>query len=74
VRDGILLARRGRPAVALVTDVFVPQADFVSAAAGMPDIPRVVMAHPVAGSGDVAMVRTAAQIVPEIVAYLQGHR
>jgi hypothetical protein len=60
--------------VALVTDVFVPQADFVATAAGMPDIPRVVMAHPVAGSGDAAMAGTAARIAPEIIACLQGHR
>ena len=51
MRDGINLARRGVPAVALVTEEFVPQSVFVARASGMPDIPRIVLPHPVAGSG-----------------------
>ena len=51
MRDGINLARRGVPAVALVTQEFVPQSVFVARASGMPDIPRVILPHPVAGTG-----------------------
>ncbi len=51
MRDGINLARRGVPAVALVTEEFVPQSVFVAQASGMPDVPRVILPHPVAGSG-----------------------
>jgi len=41
VRDGINIAKRGIPAVALVTDEFWPQGDFVADSFGMPDVPRV---------------------------------
>jgi hypothetical protein len=51
VRDGVNLARRGVPTVALVTTEFSAQADFVARSLGMPDVPRVVLPHPVAGSG-----------------------
>ena len=74
MRDGIAIARRGRPAVALVTEKFWPQGDFVAAADGMPDVPRVRLPHPVAGSGRDAMARVAKEIAPEIVAVLQGAR
>jgi hypothetical protein len=72
VRDGIEIARRGRAAVALVTDVFWPQGDSVAASAGMPDIPRLRLPHPVAGSGHAAMAEVAASIVAQVVAVLRG--
>jgi hypothetical protein len=72
VRDGIALARAGRPAVAIVTEKFRVQGDFVARAEGMPDIPRVVVPHPVAGSGLDAMMRVAAAIGGEIIARLRG--
>ena len=51
MRDGVNLARRGVPAVALVTTEFQTQAAFVARSLGMPDVPVVVLPHPVAGSG-----------------------
>jgi len=72
VRDGIEAARRGRAAVALVTDQFWPQGDSVAAAAGMPDIPRLRLPHPVAGSGHDEMGRVAESIAANIVAVLRG--
>jgi len=51
VRDGINIAKLNIPAVALVTEEFWPQGDFVSVSLGMPEIPRVMLPHPVAGSG-----------------------
>jgi hypothetical protein len=72
VRDGIEIARRGKAAVALVTDVFWPQGDSVAASAGMPDIPRLRLPHPVAGSGHAAMAEVAASIVARVVAVLRG--
>jgi hypothetical protein len=72
VRDGIEIARRGKAAVALVTDVFWPQGDSVAASAGMPDIPRLRLPHPVAGSGHAAMAEVAASIVAQVVAVLRG--
>ena len=72
MRDGISIARRGTPAVALVTEMFWPQGDFVAAAAGMPSIPRVQLPHPVAGSGSAAMTAEAERIAGRIEAILRG--
>lgn len=72
MRDGIAVARKGRPAVAIVTSKFRVQGDFVARAEGMPDIPRVEVPHPVAGSGADAMMLTAMQACDEIVARLKG--
>lgn len=74
MRDGVNLARMGVPAVALVTEEFWPQGDFVAAAAAMPTIPRLQLPHPVAGSGDAAMERIAADLAPRIVATLRDGR
>jgi len=70
VRDGIELARLNIPTVALVTEEFWPQGDFVAQSAGMPDIPRVELPHPVAGSGQSRMAEIAAEIAPSITAAL----
>lgn len=70
MRDGILFARNDRPAVALVTTAFWPQGDFVARSAGMPDIPRLELPHPVAGSGAERMAEIAADLAPHIVAAL----
>jgi hypothetical protein len=72
VRDGIAAARRGLPAVALVTDKFWPQGDFVARAAGMPDVPRVRLPHPVAGTGAANLERVAHGIVDAILDALRG--
>lgn len=67
MRDGIALARLGLPAVALVTEAFWEQGNFVARAAGMRSIPRLELPHPVAGSGRESMARVAAALVPRIV-------
>jgi hypothetical protein len=67
VRDGINIARLGVPAVALVTEEFWPQGDFVASSLGMPDVPRIKLPHPVAGSGDSNLARVAESIASEIV-------
>ena len=70
MRDGILFARNNRPAVALVTTAFWAQGDFVARSAGMPDIPRLELPHPVAGTGTDRMAEVAALLAPRIVAAL----
>ena len=50
VRDGIQLALRNIPTVALVTEPFWQQGDLIALSSGMPDIPRVRLPHPIAGS------------------------
>jgi hypothetical protein len=72
VRDGIEMAKRGKPTVALVTDEFWAQGDFVATAAGMPDIPRHQLPHPVAGSGKDAMSTLAEEIAEQLIARLRN--
>ncbi len=67
MRDGVKLAHRGVPTVALVTEKFWAQGDFVARSAGLPDIPRVQLPHPVAGSGAVRMAEVAEQISEAIL-------
>jgi hypothetical protein len=67
VRDGIATARNGIPAIALVTEAFWPQGDFVAHSLGMPSFPRVQLPHPVAGSGLVNMRAIAEQMTPKII-------
>lgn len=72
MRDGVQLARRGIPAVALVTEAFWPQGDFVARSVGMPDIPRVRLPHPVASTGVKAMRAVAEDIASPILDALSG--
>jgi hypothetical protein len=72
VRDGINLARRNTPAVALVSSEFWQQGDFVARSAGMPDVPRVRFPHPVAGTSRQHMSEVARGIAAEVVAALGG--
>ena len=70
MRDGINIARLGIPAVALVTEDFWPQGDFVAQSLGMPSAPRVQLPHPVAGTGSANLRAVAEQIVDTIVSAL----
>ena len=72
MRDGVKLAKRGIPAVALVTEDFWVQGDFVARSVGVPDVPRVQLPHPVAGSGHDHMTKVAGDIAPSIVAAWKG--
>jgi hypothetical protein len=72
VRDGINLAKLNIPAVALVTEEFWPQGDFVAQSLGMPDVPRVKLPHPVAGTGTENMTKIAEQIAPLVIDALEA--
>ena len=74
MRDGINLARRGIPTVCLLTHQFSDQGDFIARAAGMPGIPRVILPHPVAGSGIENIRKIADDIVDRVVASLEEDR
>ena len=67
MRDGIAIARTGIPAVALVTEKFWPQGNFVANSLGMPDAPRLRLPHPVAGTGEANMQRVAEALAPAVV-------
>lgn len=58
--------------VALVTDQFWPQGDQIARSNGMPDIPRLRLPHPVAGTGDASMSELADALVKRIIAVLRG--
>lgn len=72
MRDGYNLALLGIPAVALVTEEFSPQGDFVAQSLGMPDLPRVQLPHPVAGTGEQRMRTIAAEVAPRIIDALES--
>ncbi len=67
MRDGINIAKLGIPAIALVTEDFWPQGDFVAASVGMPDLPRVQLPHPVAGTGTAHMQEVASYIISDVL-------
>ena len=67
MRDGINIAKLGVPSVALVTEDFWPQGNFVATSLGMPTVPRVQLPHPIAGTGEARMTEVAEQFVDEIV-------
>ncbi len=71
MRDGVNLAKLGVPAVALVTEEFWPQGNFVAQSLGMPDVPRVQLPHPVAGTGVSNMRAVAEQVAPLILEALE---
>ena len=72
MRDSISIARLGIPAVALVTEEFWPLGDFFATSSGMPEVPRVKLQHPVAGTGEDKMAEVATDITPSIVELLSS--
>ncbi len=73
MRDGINLAKLGIPSVALVTEEFWAQGNFVAQSLGMPDVPRVQLPHPIAGTGDANIGRVAETVVEEILDTFAHH-
>ena len=72
MRDGAKLARRGIPAVALVTQNFIEQGNFIARSVGLPDLPRVRLPHPVAGTGEENLRRVAEEVAPLVVRAWKG--
>ena len=60
--DAINLEKQGIPAVAVITEPFVPTANAMAELNGMPGYPFVVVPHPF-GSLDEATVRERAEAV-----------
>lgn len=56
-----------------MTEQFWLQGESVARSAGMPDIPRLRLPHPVAGTGHDAMGRVADAFARRIVDVLRGH-
>lgn len=72
MRDGINLAKRGIPSVALVTEEFWSQGDFVAESLGMSEIPRVQLPHPVAGTGAEKITAVADSVAEQILSALEA--
>ena len=72
MRDGINLAKLGIPSVALVTEEFWAQGNFVAESLGMPGAPRVRLPYPVAGTGAENMTAVADSVAQEILAALEA--
>lgn len=58
--------------VALVTEAFWLQGEQVARSNRMPDVPRLQLPHPVAGTGAAAMAELAERLAPRILAVLRG--
>ena len=71
MRDGIEAARAGLPSVSFVTEKFERQGVFVARAEGMPDVPQVILPHPIAGIGKEAMSEVATNIGRVVVESIQ---
>ena len=72
MRDGINLAKLGIPSVALVTEEFWSQGNFVAESLGMIDVPRVQLPHPVAGTGAENMTAVADSVAEQILLALEA--
>lgn len=72
MRDGINFAKRGIPAVALITEEFWPQGEFVAESLGMPDVPKVKLPHPIAGTGSENIRNVARQVARDVIDALEA--
>ena len=70
--DGILLERRGVPAAAICTELFVPNAKAIAEAHGAPDYPFALVPHPLASISPTELAREARQVLPEVLRLLAG--
>jgi hypothetical protein len=70
MHDAIAAEMRGIPAVAVMTDRFVPSARAVTELNGLPDYPFVVIDHPIANDGDEELRKKAESVVVEIATLL----
>lgn len=72
VRNAANVARAGAPVCALISEKFWDAAGFVARSVGMPDVPRVRLPHPVAGTGTVRIGEIALGAAPDVLAAWRG--
>ncbi len=68
--DGILLERRGIPAAAICTELFVPNGQAIAAAHGAPAYPFTLVRHPLASATQEDLAREAKQVLREVLRLL----
>ncbi|MBM3596233.1 MAG: hypothetical protein FJX31_10800 [Alphaproteobacteria bacterium] len=71
-RDAVNLACAGVPVAVLIIEKFIEAGGFVARSVGMPDVPRVQLPHPVAGTGAACIAEIAHGAPPAIVASWQA--
>jgi hypothetical protein len=72
VRNAVNLARAGAPVCALLSEKFWEAGGFVARSVGMPDVPRVRLPHPIAGTGAARIGEIARIAAPHVVAAWRG--
>lgn len=68
--DGILMERRGVPAAAICTDLFVPNGKAIAEAHGAPGYPFALVPHPLASASTVELAQEAKQVLPTVLRLL----
>jgi hypothetical protein len=68
VRDAVNIARAGTPVAALVSEKFWGAGGFVARSVGMPDVPRVKLPYPIAGTGLARISAAAPAIADGVIA------
>lgn len=74
MRDAAELAASGTPVVAVITERFWSQSALVTRSVGLPDLPRVSIPYPVAGTGADNVRRVAVDAAPSILEALRRGR
>jgi hypothetical protein len=70
MHDALAAEQRGIPAVAVMTDRFVPTALAVAELNGIPDYPYVVIPHPIANNSDDDLRAKAEAVIGRVIALL----
>jgi len=70
MHDALAAEIRGIPAVAVMTDRFVPTALAVAEVNGIPDYPYVVIEHPIANNSDEQLRAKAEAVIGRIISLL----
>jgi hypothetical protein len=70
VLDGMLLERRGIPAAAICTDLFVTNGKAIAEAHGAPDYPFALVPHPLASASSTELAREAKAVLPDVTRLL----
>ncbi len=67
MHDSIWFEINGKPTVVIATDVFVDAAEVQSKALGLPEAPRLFVAHPIQDATDDEVRAKTDSIVDEII-------
>ena len=70
MHDAVTAEKAGTPAVAVITEAFVPTADLMAEVCGMPGYRYAVIGHPFASDDEPALRRKAAEAVRQAVELL----